>query len=46
MKRSIRVWVLGILVAGAVSFGVVAATSSTSSFGTTNNVLELSLIHI
>ena len=43
MKRSIRVWVLGILVAGAVSFGVVAATSSTSSFGTTNNVLEQAL---
>ena len=40
MKRSIRVWVLGILMAGAVSLGVVAATGSTSSYGTTNSVLE------
>jgi hypothetical protein len=39
MKRSIRVWVLGLLVAGGASFGVLSAIGSTTSSGTTNNVL-------
>ncbi len=39
MKRSIRIWVLGLLVAGGVSFGVLSAVGSTASLGTTNHVL-------
>jgi hypothetical protein len=39
MKRSIRVWLLGLLVAGGASFGVLAAIGSTTSPGTTNRVL-------
>jgi hypothetical protein len=43
MRRSIRVWVLGALVAAGVTFGVLSATGSTSSLGTTNHVLENAL---
>ena len=39
MKRSIRVWVLGLLVVAGVSFGVLGAIGATTSSGTTNNVL-------
>jgi len=39
MKRSIRIWVLGLLVAGGVSFGVLTAIGATTSSGTTNRVL-------
>ncbi len=43
MRRSVRGWVLGGLAAAAVSLGVVSATGSTTSLGTTNRVLEHAL---
>jgi hypothetical protein len=39
VKRSIRIWVLGLLVAAGVSFGVLGAIGATTSSGTTNAVL-------
>lgn len=39
MRVSIRIWVLGVLAAAAVSFGVLSAIGSTSDLGTRNNVL-------
>ncbi len=43
MNRPIRFWVLGVVVAAGVSFGVLAAIGSTKSTGTTNNVLSRAL---
>jgi hypothetical protein len=43
MRRSIRIWVLGLLVAGGVSVGVLSAIGATRDSGTTNRVLDEAL---